>query len=136
MALLPGGAGSAGRRPLKLGPSAAGGTPRPAWRPIVALLLAFSAIACDRAAEDPFDETERIEQLSAIGYVAGTDTAEGPSGVTVHDAAAAQPGLNLMTSGHAPVALLMNMDGEVLHSWRADFRSVFPDLSEVGQMLA
>jgi hypothetical protein len=89
-------------------------------------------MTCGGAAEDDAGEAELIEKLSAIGYVAGSEPAEGPSGVTIHDKAAAQPGLNLLTSGHEPVALLMDMDGEVLHSWRAEFRSVFPDHPKAG----
>jgi hypothetical protein len=90
-------------------------------------VYAVATIALCGAAPDTAGEAELLERLSAIGYVAGSEPAEGPFGVTVHDVEAAQPGLNLMTSGHAPVALLMNMGGEVLHTWRADFRSVFPD---------
>ena len=33
----------------------------------------------------------------------------------------------MITSGHGPVALLMDLDGEVLHEWRAEFAQVFPD---------
>jgi hypothetical protein len=68
-----------------------------------------------------------IEQLSAIGYVASTATARSSGGVTRHDRERVASGLNLITSGHGPVALLMDMDGEVVHEWRADFAQVFPD---------
>ena len=34
--------------------------------------------------------------------------------------------MNLVTSGHGPVALLMDMDGDVVHEWRAEFDQVFP----------
>jgi len=74
---------------------------------------------------------ETLDQLNAIGYVAGTDPAQGEFGVTIYQPAAAQPGLNLMTSGHGPLALLMDMHGEVLHSWQADLRSIFPDHPQV-----
>ena len=77
------------------------------------------------AAQDPDDEA--LRRLSAIGYVAGSERAEGTFGVTRNEPEATQPGFNLMTSGHGPVALLMNMQGKVVHTWRAEFRSVFPD---------
>jgi hypothetical protein len=32
-----------------------------------------------------------------------------------------------MTSGHGPTALLLDLDGKVLHTWRADFGELFPD---------
>jgi hypothetical protein len=80
-----------------------------------------------RGAPAPPIEAELIEQLSAIGYVAGTEEASGSSGVTHHDPQRVAPGLNLVTSGHAPGALLMDMSGEVVHEWRAEFAEIFPD---------
>jgi hypothetical protein len=74
----------------------------------------------------PPSEAELIEQLSAIGYLAGTEQARDSQGVTQHDPQRVAPGLNLITSGHGPVALLMDMDGEVLYEWRAEFERVFP----------
>jgi hypothetical protein len=75
----------------------------------------------------PSSEVELIEQLSAIGYLAGTQPAHDSQRVTVHDRGRVAPGLNLVTSGHGPVALLMDMDGAILHEWRAEFAQVFPD---------
>lgn len=76
-------------------------------------------------------DDESLERLSALGYVAGSDPAEGRFGVTIHESGAVQPGLNLMTSGHGPVALLMDMQGEVVHTWRIDLRSVFKEVPAV-----
>jgi hypothetical protein len=75
----------------------------------------------------PPDEADLIEQLSAIGYLAGAEPAPDSQGVTQHDPQRVAPGLNLVTSAHGPVALLMDMHGRVLHEWRADFAQVFPD---------
>jgi hypothetical protein len=75
----------------------------------------------------PPSEADRIEQLSAIGYLAGSEQAHDFPVVTQHDPQRVAPGLNLITSGHGPVALLMDRDGEVLHEWRAEFAQVFPD---------
>ena len=75
----------------------------------------------------PPSEADLIEQLSAIGYLAGTEPARGLQGVTQRDPQRVEPGLNLITSGHGPVALLMDMNGEVIHEWRAEFAQVFPD---------
>ena len=69
-----------------------------------------------------------LERLDALGYLPGSRTAPELSGVTRHDAARAQPGLNFLTSGHAPVALLMDMEGRVLHHWHAEVGSIWPDL--------
>lgn len=73
------------------------------------------------------DEADLIEQLSAIGYLAGTQQAPDSEGVTRYDPQRAASGMNLITSGHGPVALLMDMRGEVVHEWRAEFSQVFPD---------
>jgi hypothetical protein len=75
----------------------------------------------------PPSEADLIEQLSAIGYVAGTEQADASPGVTHHDPHRVAAGLNFFTSGHAPGALLMDMDGEVVHEWRAEFAKIFPD---------
>jgi len=68
-----------------------------------------------------------VERLRAIGYLAGSKLAPSTSGVTVHDRESAQPGLNFMTSGDRPGAVLMNMDGDVLHRWELPFLEAFPD---------
>jgi len=71
--------------------------------------------------------SERIEQLDALGYLDGSEPATDQQGVTVYDHAAAWDGLNLFTSGHGPEAILMDMQGDILHSWRCPFRDVWPD---------
>jgi hypothetical protein len=80
-----------------------------------------------RWAVTSLSEAERIEQLSSIGYLAATQPAGDSQGVTLHAPGRTAPGLNLITSGHAPVAVLMDMNGEVLHEWRAEFAQIFPD---------
>ena len=73
------------------------------------------------------EQKEMMERLEAIGYAQGTQSAREQQGVTIHDASRAFPGLNLYTSGHAPEAVLMDMDGRVLHTWTRAFRDVWPD---------
>ena len=74
------------------------------------------------------DLSEELEELMAIGYAAGTvESTEGtPSGVVRHDPERAHPGLNLMVSGHAPEAILMDMDGRPRHTWQSSFAEAFP----------
>ncbi len=94
--------------------------------PAALLLFAAAAAAADRP--DPAErlETELLEELGAIGYLAGTNPPGPTTGVIRHERALAEPGLNFFTSGHAPVAVLMDMEGGVLHEWRAEFRDIFP----------
>jgi hypothetical protein len=71
------------------------------------------------------DQREMVRELEAIGYASGSESARG-SGVSIHDRALAQPGLNFFASGHGEGATLTDMDGKVLHRW--EFR--FPDAFE------
>lgn len=49
------------------------------------------------------------------------------SGVLRHDRARAFDGYTLFTSGHAPAAFLIDMDGNVVHQWRLPFSQAWPD---------
>ena len=76
--------------------------------------------------EDLAELETQIRQLEALGYASGTKTAPGLSGVTRHDAGRANDGLNFYVSGHEAAAVLMQMDGQVLHRWARDFWDVWP----------
>ncbi|MBD3349027.1 MAG: PQQ-binding-like beta-propeller repeat protein [Candidatus Eisenbacteria bacterium] len=67
------------------------------------------------------EQSEEIEKLKSIGYLAGSEEPPPEAGVTVYDRERAYDGLNFYTSGHLPGAILMDMDGDVLHEWRYDF---------------
>lgn len=71
---------------------------------------------------------EQQEQLAAIGYAAGTVKAPEHSGVLTHDPARTYASLNVFTSGHFPGALLMDMDGNILHRWEYSFEKLWPNL--------
>ena len=63
--------------------------------------------------------------LQSIGYLDGTELAQGGAGVTVHREDA-EPGLAFFTSGHGPVAQLMTLDGRQIHEWRRAFSTIWP----------
>ncbi|MCB1057653.1 MAG: hypothetical protein KDD11_19300, partial [Acidobacteria bacterium] len=88
-----------------------------------------------RSAEEDVTPSAPVDpaQLTAVPYLQGYRRASGEYGVTVHDPRAT-PGLNLVTSGHAPEAVLMDMDGKVLHRWRSSLRRVWPDLPDRPRM--
>jgi hypothetical protein len=73
------------------------------------------------------EQRELLARLEALGYAEGSVPAPSRSGVTHHDRARASPGLNFAVSAHAPGAVLMDMDGNVLHRWQLDFLTAFPD---------
>jgi len=70
---------------------------------------------------------ETIEQLLAVGYLTGHDKAPAVTGILAYKKKLAFEGLNLYTSGHAPEACLMDMEGKNLHFWKREFRDVWPD---------
>lgn len=81
----------------------------------------------------PVEETEdvarwqkaQMEQLEALGYVSGSQKAEGKGGVRLYTKESFD-GYNFYVSGHAPVAVLMDMKGKVVHRWRFDFEKAWP----------
>lgn len=72
------------------------------------------------------DETV-VEDLNALGYLRGYEEAPSTQGATLFDRARVAPGLNLYTSGHAPEAYLMDMEGTILHRWRYALEEIWPD---------
>lgn len=73
------------------------------------------------------DAQAQIEALESIGYLDGSVRATETGGVTCPDPALASPGVNFYTSGHAPEAVLMDLQGNVLHTWRYELKDVWPD---------
>lgn len=66
------------------------------------------------------EDRAAVDELAALGYLAGYRDAPEQSGVTVFDRERAQPGYNLVVSGHAPYAALTDLRGRVLHTWSAE----------------
>lgn len=67
-----------------------------------------------------------IEQLAAIGYLEGTKAAHAQEGVTRYDPERSAGGVNLYVSAHAPEALLMDMEGRILHRWVRPSADIWP----------
>lgn len=67
------------------------------------------------------------EELNTLGYLSGYVKAPAAQGITIYEPERAFEGLNLYTSGHAPEAYLMAMDGTVLHRWRYPLDQLWPD---------
>jgi hypothetical protein len=77
-------------------------------------------------------ETPRsLERIANLGYVealadsASLEAAPRPVGVLRHERDSAQPGMNLYNPTQAPVAYLIDMDGETRHEWECDFYRAF-----------
>lgn len=72
----------------------------------------------------------RAEQhrLQTLGYVGGMAQPQSAQAITVHKTKLVREGLNLYTPGGGPQAVLMDMDGRVLHRWSYPFLDAFGDL--------
>jgi hypothetical protein len=62
------------------------------------------------------------ERLRSLGYVGGSVPAAGSSGVTFLASGLASSSLRYYTSGHAPVAYLMDASGHIRHSWQCSYQ--------------
>ena len=82
-----------------------------------------------RGAELTEKQQERIKRLRNLGYVGAVSEARG-SGVSLWDRDRALEGLNFAVQGHSPEAVLMDMQGKILHRWRLPFREAFPTTKE------
>lgn len=74
---------------------------------------------------------KRGADLRSVGYLSGYEPSPGLEGVTVYDPERAYKGLNLITSGHAEEARLVDMEGAVVHKWSYDFARAFPEYGDV-----
>lgn len=79
------------------------------------------------AGELSAEQKEMIKKLESIGYTAGSQTPPVSQNITMYDQENAFNGYNFLISAHAPEAVLMNMQGEVLHTWRCDLARAWPD---------
>ena len=73
------------------------------------------------------EQIQEMERLRSIGYLTGSRPATPVTGITINDTSRSYRGLNFYTSGHFPGAVLMNMEGQVLHTWERGFLDVWPD---------
>jgi hypothetical protein len=85
----------------------------------VTLLAIILLPACSKAPEES-SKTRVEDQLQALGYVdfVAVDGADfGKSGVTLHIPEKTSPGYNLFNTRTSNQALLIDMDGETVHTW-------------------
>lgn len=80
------------------------------------------------------EQQVEIERLRSIGYLSGSQPAPIQSGVTVYDRNLAVDGFNFYTTGDMPGAVLMDMQGHVLHRWEHGYTDAWlasPDRPEL-----
>lgn len=84
-----------------------------------------------KASKQPAAAQPRDPQLAGLPYLASGNSAPASSGVLRHDATRSLAGYNLYTSGHAPEAFLIDMEGKVVHRWFLDRNLVLPTRKDV-----
>ena len=87
----------------------------------------------DAAPADPSQgkwRESRAADVRALPYLQGYKPARDRPLVVEHDPAEVAPGLNLLLSGHAAEAVLMDHQGKTLHRWRYPLRRLWPDLRD------
>jgi len=62
-------------------------------------------------------QQRELERIATLGYVSGVEPVPQKTGVLTHDPGAALAGLTLYTTGEGPRAVLIDMEGNVVHSW-------------------
>ncbi|CAN7513258.1 arylsulfotransferase family protein [Mesorhizobium caraganae] len=67
-----------------------------------------------------------VQKLKSIGYLSGYSAAKRYENVTLYDPSASFNAPSLYTSGHAPEAFLIDMNGKVLHQWRYEYDRALP----------
>ena len=72
------------------------------------------------------EQRESLAKITALPYLKGYNSAPEKTNVTVYDKEAAYNGLNLVVSGHGTEAILIDMEGKVLHSWQKNFEDIWP----------
>lgn len=65
---------------------------------------------------------DNLEALRSLGYLGAISTKHALQGVVKYDPSRSWPGVNFMVSGHAPELLLLDMEGNILHTWRCNFQ--------------
>ena len=61
-----------------------------------------------------------LERIATLGYVAGSERAPSTTGVLTHDRGEAFAGHTLFTCGSGPEAFLIDMEGNLVHTWRSE----------------
>jgi hypothetical protein len=85
----------------------------------VVVLIIFMSERGGRPETSEDDLRRRLDQLRSVPYTSVTESPvdQATSGVVVHDRDRAWPGYNIYCSRVTPEAYLMDMKGEIVHTW-------------------
>lgn len=76
----------------------------------------------ERAQDEPGaavspEERAELRRIATLGYISGSEPVPEATGVVRHDEAAALQGPTLYSCSEGSAAILMDMHGEIIHSW-------------------
>jgi hypothetical protein len=74
------------------------------------------------------EQRKALAKLQTIGYASGSRPAGASQTINVYHPDKAYRGLNVFTSGHFSGALLMDMEGNILHTWERTCEEIWPEL--------
>lgn len=77
-----------------------------------------------------FSSPEEMQKLQTLGYASGIHPNPENSGILQYDRLYSDNGFNLYNSGHAPEAILIDMEGKELHKWHYDIEKVWPKMKK------
>ena len=79
---------------------------------------------------DPSDDKElakQMKKLESLAYLSGSRSAPGGESVVHYDEGYAYDGYSFYNSAHAPEAMLLDMNGTIVHKWSITVKDVWPD---------
>ena len=88
---------------------------------ICAMIIAvvFAPLLSGQAQEVTEEQRRELERIATLGYLTTSGPAPVVAGVTVHEPEA-YPGYTIYVSRGYPGAFLIDMNGEILHTWNEE----------------
>jgi hypothetical protein len=106
------------------------------------LVIVLGVVAVINSTTRTASNDASLKNLAALPYVmwAPVEESEGLSGVVHHDEGLAYEGINIYNPRNLPTAYLMDMSGEILHTWSAKIHDddswVYIEMLPNGDLLA
>ena len=69
---------------------------------------------------------DEVNKLSSLPYLQGYKESPEENGIMIYDKDSVYEGLNFYCSGHAAETGIMDMNGNILHKWRYNFKDAWP----------
>src|SRR5262245_20257606 len=84
---------------------------------VFSILSLYLITHCAILLENSSAQNKELNELLALSYLQGYEPASDHKNVVLYDREKSYQGLNFLVSTNAPMAYLMDMKGQILHSW-------------------